>query len=172
MGDSIKSRKPPVFELVAATPHRGAALKLVRIPRTAKKYQIPGWVPEAFGRGCGIRYNQGSHQFLNWWQQHPTGVLHQNGFESLKCQKEKHPKRVLFFLAEDEGFEPPQTESESGVLPLHKSSTFGTVLLYPIFGKCQALFFKFLLWLPGLGRWVPCSLLLIGPDRRIPACSG
>ena len=27
-----------------------------------------------------------------------------------------------FFLAEDEGFEPPQTESESGVLPLHKSS--------------------------------------------------
>ena len=26
------------------------------------------------------------------------------------------------FLAEDEGFEPPQTESESGVLPLHKSS--------------------------------------------------
>ena len=28
----------------------------------------------------------------------------------------------LLFLAEDEGFEPPQTESESGVLPLHKSS--------------------------------------------------
>ena len=25
-------------------------------------------------------------------------------------------------MAEDEGFEPPQTESESGVLPLHKSS--------------------------------------------------
>ncbi len=28
----------------------------------------------------------------------------------------------IFCLAEDEGFEPPQTESESGVLPLHKSS--------------------------------------------------
>ena len=29
---------------------------------------------------------------------------------------------MLFFcLAGDEGFEPPQTESESGVLPLHKS---------------------------------------------------
>ena len=26
------------------------------------------------------------------------------------------------FMAEDEGFEPPQTESESGVLPLLKSS--------------------------------------------------
>ena len=25
----------------------------------------------------------------------------------------------IFLLAEDEGFEPPQTESESGVLPLH-----------------------------------------------------
>ena len=33
-------------------------------------------------------------------------------------------KQVL--LAEDEGFEPPQTESESGVLPLHKSSIFVT----------------------------------------------
>ena len=27
--------------------------------------------------------------------------------------------RQGLFLAEDEGFEPPQTESESGVLPLH-----------------------------------------------------
>ena len=33
-----------------------------------------------------------------------------------------HPKGWLLLLAEDEGFEPPQTESESGVLPLHKSS--------------------------------------------------
>ena len=47
---------------------------------------------------------------------------------------------VLFLLAEDEGFEPPQTESESGVLPLHKSSVWGTVVLYPIFGKSQGLF--------------------------------
>lgn len=29
--------------------------------------------------------------------------------------------RVFFCVAGDEGFEPPQTESESGVLPLHKS---------------------------------------------------
>ena len=40
------------------------------------------------------------------------------------CQKKK--TRCVssghLFLAEDEGFEPPQTESESGVLPLHKSS--------------------------------------------------
>ena len=28
------------------------------------------------------------------------------------------------FLAGDEGFEPPQTESESGVLPLHKSPVY------------------------------------------------
>ena len=30
----------------------------------------------------------------------------------------------VFFLAGDEGFEPPQTESESGVLPLHKSPIY------------------------------------------------
>ena len=35
--------------------------------------------------------------------------------------KKRRPKASLL-LAEDEGFEPPQTESESGVLPLHKSS--------------------------------------------------
>ena len=34
----------------------------------------------------------------------------------------RYPDGYLLFLAEDEGFEPPQTESESGVLPLHKSS--------------------------------------------------
>ena len=43
------------------------------------------------------------------------------GFISLK--KPHLPSgKCGFFLAEDEGFEPPQTESESGVLPLHKSS--------------------------------------------------
>ena len=34
------------------------------------------------------------------------------------------------FLAEDEGFEPPQTESESGVLPLHKSSIYENLYYY------------------------------------------
>lgn len=45
-------------------------------------------------------------------------------FESLvRRQKIKAiQKDGFYFLAEDEGFEPPQTESESGVLPLHKSS--------------------------------------------------
>lgn len=38
-------------------------------------------------------------------------------------QKKVHCNRkITVDLAEDEGFEPPQTESESGVLPLHKSS--------------------------------------------------
>ena len=47
-------------------------------------------------------------------------------------------------MAEDEGFEPPQTESESGVLPLHKSSmSHGRVLLYSKSEKSQALFTKF-----------------------------
>ena len=55
-------------------------------------------------------------------KEHPTGVLHSDGFESLQYEKIRIPKWVSVFLAEDEGFEPPQTESESGVLPLHKSS--------------------------------------------------
>ena len=47
-------------------------------------------------------------------------------------------------LAEDEGFEPPQTESESGVLPLHKSSICSErYLLYAEFGKSQVLFSEF-----------------------------
>ncbi len=48
-----------------------------------------------------------------------------NLFESLSlfsANKKDHPFGWSFLLAEDEGFEPPQTESESGVLPLHKSS--------------------------------------------------
>ena len=44
-------------------------------------------------------------------------------FESPLCNKKYgYPNGYPYFLAEDEGFEPPQTESESGVLPLHKSS--------------------------------------------------
>ncbi len=56
-------------------------------------------------------------------EQLSTGQLHLDGFESLRYEKMQIPlKGYLHFLAEDEGFEPPQTESESGVLPLHKSS--------------------------------------------------
>ena len=33
-------------------------------------------------------------------------------------------------MAEDEGFEPPQTESESGVLPLHKSSKHNNSIIH------------------------------------------
>ena len=79
---------------------------------------------------------------MNWWPQLPGGQLHLDGFESLSTKKITDTRMgICYFMAEDEGFEPPQTESESGVLPLHKSSKFGTVLLYPIFGKCQAQIF-------------------------------
>ena len=53
----------------------------------------------------------------------PPDCLDLNGFESQsEANKKRHPNGWRFLLAEDEGFEPPQTESESGVLPLHKSS--------------------------------------------------
>ena len=56
-------------------------------------------------------------------QQPSTGGLQLDGFESLpynpyNAEKTNH-KCGWSFLAEDEGFEPPRTESESGVLPLH-----------------------------------------------------
>ena len=44
-------------------------------------------------------------------------------------KKEHHPNGWCSFLAEDEGFEPPQTESESGVLPLHKSSIWNGYII-------------------------------------------
>ena len=53
-------------------------------------------------------------------QQPSTGGLQLHGFESLPYNAEKTNHFCGWsFLAEDEGFEPPRTESESGVLPLH-----------------------------------------------------
>ena len=51
------------------------------------------------------------------------------------------------FLAEDEGFEPPQTESESGVLPLHKSSIARTFIIIHKRGKKSRGFSKILFFL-------------------------
>ena len=45
-----------------------------------------------------------------------------NPFLSHRQNKTAHLLGGLFVLAADEGFEPSQTESESGVLPLHKSA--------------------------------------------------
>ena len=39
------------------------------------------------------------------------------------------PQGTMIFLAADEGFEPSQTESESGVLPLHKSAVFHRTMI-------------------------------------------
>ena len=43
-------------------------------------------------------------------------------------------------MAEDEGFEPPQTESESGVLPLHKSSIWNGFIIRKISEKSSSIF--------------------------------
>ena len=51
----------------------------------------------------------------------------------------------VILMAEDEGFEPPQTESESGVLPLHKSSmSCGQHGYYTAFCENVKHFFQFL----------------------------
>ena len=87
--------------------------------------------------------NQRNHQFLNWWQQMSTGHLHLDGFESHLKIKTRYPHGYLVFMAEDEGFEPPQTESESGVLPLHKSSMRNSYIICNV-PKKSSPFFKFL----------------------------
>ena len=46
-----------------------------------------------------------------------------------------------YFLAEDEGFEPPQTESESGVLPLHKSSIWNGFIIRNFSEKSSPIFY-------------------------------
>ena len=65
-----------------------------------------------------VRSNR--HRAADW--QGSAGALHWMGSNPAKLQKKRRDTRRRLFLAEDEGFEPPQTESESGVLPLHKSS--------------------------------------------------
>ena len=52
-------------------------------------------------------------------------------------------QKQRFLLAEDEGFEPPQTESESGVLPLHKSSIWEQSYYIHNFEKVKNFFPKF-----------------------------
>ena len=76
------------------------------------------------------------------------------GSNPVQYQKEK-PHRLVwfFFLAEDEGFEPPQTESESGVLPLHKSSKWNVLIIRKQAKKSRAFwpvcnFISFLLPIP------------------------
>ena len=52
-------------------------------------------------------------------------------------KKSRYPDGYLDYLAEDEGFEPPQTESESGVLPLHKSSKSAQSYYMQFLGKVK-----------------------------------
>ena len=61
-------------------------------------------------------------------------------------------------MAEDEGFEPPQTESESGVLPLHKSSIARTSFIIHKLRQMSRGFWKNLFSLPGVS--CPGNLLL------------
>ena len=77
-------------------------------------------------------------------KQMSTGHLQLNGFESQTCGNKKTDTHAgICFLAEDEGFEPPQTESESGVLPLHKSSVCGTSIIISNFLEKSSVFLYF-----------------------------
>ena len=60
---------------------------------------------------------------------HRTSAFHRFESPHLCNKKYGYPYGYPYFLAEDEGFEPPQTESESGVLPLHKSSKLNVIII-------------------------------------------
>ena len=73
----------------------------------------------------------------------PLDICIQMGSNPYPCNKKYgYPNGYPYFLAEDEGFEPPQTESESGVLPLHKSSIAGTFVIIRSFLKKSRSFLK------------------------------
>ena len=68
-------------------------------------------------RGTG-KQNKRIRQCLHWLMHMPPACA--NIIRILPhAKKESHPLGWLSFLAAGEGFEPSQTESESGVLPLH-----------------------------------------------------
>ena len=87
-----------------------------------------------------------------WWFRHLAGgkqrstralyLIGSNPIPNPLAKRKATPYGVAFLLAEDEGFEPPQTESESGVLPLHKSSMRGTKLIILKLPKKSSDFFK------------------------------
>ena len=118
---------------------------------------------------CGMPPN--AHGFSHGLNKCPPDTcLHQcthwcRPFESylILCQK-KRPHRMVwsFLLAEDEGFEPPQTESESGVLPLHKSSIAGTFIIIRTFLKMSRSFLKF-----SDKNNLPRKMFLIPPKERV-----
>ena len=80
-----------------STSLRGARRRGNLLPPFAELCSAWGMVDSicifAFGK------NYCSHQFLNWWQQHATGMLHCYGFESHHhhTAKQKHqPLRLVF----------------------------------------------------------------------------
>ena len=65
-------------------------------------------------------------------------------------------------MAEDEGFEPPQTESESGVLPLHKSSIAMGMFYYThYFGNVKKFFQNTNIFHTSQGKGFPGSTWLL-----------
>ena len=95
-------------------------------------------------------------------KQMSTGHLHLMGSNPSPYflpNKKRHPNGWRFCLAEDEGFEPPQTESESGVLPLHKSSKRNKIIIHNPREKSSTFFKIFQIIFPR-GKACPQAPLL------------
>ena len=143
-----------MFALVEATPHRGVAFRWVRIPlinkmdRCSHPYRMR---PTIHGFSHGLKTCSPQHVFTPVCALVPPFRIHSHPLPI----KRPTTSWSVFLLAEDEGFEPPQTESESGVLPLHKSSMcLARILLYAKGEKSQEVFSCFcrnFCFSPGIG---------------------
>ena len=71
-----------------------------------------------------------------------AALCRSHGSKEKSCNRDGYR---ISLLAAGEGFEPSQTESESGVLPLHKPAVFTDeqMLLYQRFFICQVAFRQF-----------------------------
>ena len=93
-----------------------------------------------------------------------TGAALSNHISS-SANNKSHPNGWLLLLAEDEGFEPPQTESESGVLPLHKSSIARTFIIIHKHWEKSRGFSKFLFFLSPVRITTFLRFILSFPER-------
>ena len=129
MGSRMRSAKPS-----RATVRRTIAFRSVRIPHTHYNIKSPtAKAVELFiaeDEGFDLHFLPGGEKILvlSPSSRGQADVHRTSALGSVRISRTHYNIKsptvgtVELFMAEDEGFEPPQTESESGVLPLHKSS--------------------------------------------------
>ena len=108
-------RRPCLLRMTPGWHNTPSLCRVLRLGRRKDSHAsyFPLW-------GTG-KYDKGIHQRARWFMHMPPACA--DMIRILPPGKNNsHPDGWLLFLAAEEGFEPSQTESESGVLPLHNSA--------------------------------------------------